>query len=507
MSDAPKSRPSFSPANRWRIGLDTVVRTVLALAIVVMANYLASQFNHRFYLSSQTHTALSSRTLTVLKSLTNQVTVTLYYDTQDQNDFYPTLLTLANEYHEANKNITVRTVDYVNDPGAAEKVKEQYDLPGSSTSPNAPPGKNLIVFASGDRHDVVPGEAIVGVQTVRMSPYDSDYDPDEKKIQFRKKPVQFNGEVMFTSKLLALAHAQPLKAYFLQGHGESSLADNDDNGYAKFGLALVQNDLIVNNLELTGDTEVPADCSLLIIAAPIKPLAESELQKIDKYLQQGGRLLALFNFDQLRRPPTGLEPILQRWGINVVSGYVKDPQYAIGDWGVQVRKFNQKSFVNPLTQLALEMVLPRSVAKVDWANPPANAPEVNELAFSSDTSKLASDTLATPRSYSLIAAAEQKPTVGVANPRGNTRIVVAGDSLFLDNQLIDAAANRDFLNYAVNWLLNRQELLAGISPRPVTEYRLLLTQKERVKLNWLLLGALPGGVMIFGWFVWLVRRK
>jgi len=503
MSDAPKSRPSFSPANRWRIGLDTAVRTVLALAIVVMANYLASQFDHRFYLSSHTHTALSSRTLTVLKSLTNQVTVTLYYDTRDQNNFYPTLLTLANEYHEANKNITVRTVDYVTDPGAAEKVKEQYDLPGSPTSPNAPPGKNLIIFASGDRHDVVPGEAIVKYTLERTAPD----DPQQKEWQYRRKPVQFNGEIMFTSTLLALAHAQPLKAYFLQGHGESSLADNDLNGYSKFGLALVQNDLIVNNLELAGDAEVPADCSLLIIAAPIKPLGEAELQKVAKYLQQGGRLLALFNLDQLRGQPTGLEPILQRWGINVVAGYVKDPQYAVGDYGIQVRKFNQKSFVNPLTQLALEMVLPRPVAKVDWANPPANAPQVDELAFTSDTSVLAGDTLNTKRSYPLIAAAEQKPAVGVASPRGNTRLVVAGDSLFLSNQLIDAAANRDFLNYAVNWLLNRQELLEGVSPRPVTEYRLLLTQKERGQINWLLLGALPGGILIFGWLVWLVRRK
>lgn len=503
MSDAPKSRPSFSPANRWRIGLDTVVRTALALAIVVMANYLATQFDHRFYLSSQTHIALSSRTLTVLKSLTNQVTVTLYYDTHDPNNFYQTLLTLANEYHEANKNISVRTVDYVTDPGMAEKVKEQYSLPGSAASPNAPPGKNLIVFASGDRHDVVPGEAIVKYTLEQTAPD----DPKQKELQFRRKPVTFNGEVMFTSKLLSLTHAQPLKAYFLQGHGESSLADNDLNGYAKFGLALVQNDLIVNNLELSGDAEVPADCNLLIIVAPIKPLGETELQKIDKYLQQGGRLLALFNFDQLRGQPTGLEPILQRWGINVVASYVKDPQYAIGDYGIEIRKFNQKSFVNPLTQLALEMVLPRPVTKVDWANPPANVPQVDELAFSSDASVLAGDTLATPRSYSLIAAAEQKPAVGVANPRGYTRLVVAGDSLFLSNQLIDVAANRDFLNYAVNWLLSRQELLAGISPRPVTEYRLLLTQKDRRQLNWLLLGVLPGSVMIFGWLVWLVRRK
>jgi hypothetical protein len=504
MSDAAKSRRSFSAANRWRIGLDLLARTALALAVVVMVNYLAAQFARRFYLSSQTHVALSSRTLTVLRSLTNQVTVTLYYDTHDQNNFYPALRALADEYrdHAANKNISVRTVDYVTDPGLAEKVKEEYNLPGSPDSPNAPPGKDLIIFASGDRHDVVPGEAIV---KYKLEPTAPD-DPKQKELQFRKKPIEFNGEVMFTSKLLALAHAQPFKAYFLQGHGESSLADDTDNGFLKFGLALAQNDLTVSNLELLGDASVPADCNLLVIAAPITEFHPAELQKIDDYLTQGGRLLVLFNYASLRQP-TGLEPVLQRRGINVVASYVKDPQNSIGEQVVVIRKFNPRTFVNPLTQLAVEMVLPRPVAKVDWANPPANAPQVDELLFSSDSSTLAGDTLAAPRSYPLAVAAEQKPAVGVANPRGNARLVVAGDSLFLDNQLIDAAANRDFLNYAVNWLLNRQELLTGIGPRPVTEYRLLLTPKERQQLNWLLLGALPGGILFFGWLVWLVRRK
>ena len=73
--------------------------------------------------------------------------------------------------------------------------------------------------------------------------------------------------------------------------------------------------------------------------------------------------------------------------------------------------------------------------------------------------------------------------------------------------VIDAAANRDFLNYSLNWLMDRQELLAGIGPRPVTEFRLQVTRQEQQQLNWLLLGALPGGVLIFGWLVWLVRRK
>jgi ABC-type uncharacterized transport system len=494
--------PSFSPGRRWKIGLDVVVRTALVLAVAVMLNYLGARFFHRFYLSSQTNIQLSSRTLAVLNSLTNQLTVTLYYDTHDQNNFYSTLLALANEYHAANKNISVRTVDYINNPAEAEKVKEQYDLPGATDSPNAPPGKDLIIFACGDRHDTVPGDAIVKYQLEPTAPD----DPKQKELQFRRKPVAFNGEVMFTSKLLALAHAQPLKAYFLQGHGESSLTDTEDSGFAKFGLALAQNDLVVNNLELLGDTDVPMDCSLLIIAAPIKRFEIPELQKIDKYLAQGGRLFALFNYASIRQP-TGLEPILQKWGVNVLSTYVKDPQNSVGDQVVVVREFNPKTFVNPLTQLALEMVLPRPITKVDWENPPANAPQVDELVLSGENSALANDPSAAPRSYPLIAAIEQKTVAGISNPRGNTRIVVAGDSLFLDNQVIEAGANRDFVNYAVNWLVDRSELLNGIGPRPVTEFRLNLTKIQRQQIGWLLLGALPGAVLCLGGLVWLVRRK
>ena len=506
MSNDTSSRSSFSPRQRWQIALDMLVRTVLVITIMVMLNYLGSLFYHRFYLSSQTNVKLSTRTLAILNSLTNQLTVTLYYDTHDQENFYPTLLALANEYHAANKNISVHTVDYIADPGEAEKVKAQYNLPGAADSPNAPPNKDLIIFAGSDGTNVIPGAAIVSYQTEQMGTDNSSYDPNEKKLQFRKKPVQFNGEVMFTSKIFALTHAQPFKAYFLQGHGESSLANKDVNGYLKFGLALVQNNFTVDNLELLGDADIPMDCNLLIIAAPRKALLEPELQKIDKYLTQGGRLFMLYNFDSLNQP-LGLEPILQKWGINAVPSYVKDQKNSVSDYAFAVRQFNQKSFVNPLTQLALEMVLPRPIAAVNWTNAPDNAPQADELVFSSDTSTLEGDPAAQPRSYPLIAAVAQKPIAGVVNPRGNTRIVVAGDSYFLNNQLIDVVANRDFLNYAVNWLTDREELLAGISPRPVTEYRLLLTRTQQQQLDWLLLAALPGVVLILGWFVWLVRRK
>jgi len=59
----------------------------------------------------------------------------------------------------------------------------------------------------------------------------------------------------------------------------------------------------------------------------------------------------------------------------------------------------------------------------------------------------------------------------------------------------------------VNWLCDRPLLLAGIGPRPVTDLHLQITRQQQRQLNWVLLGALPGAVLVFGWFIWLVRRK
>ena len=112
-----------------------------------------------------------------------------------------------------------------------------------------------------------------------------------------------------------------------------------------------------------------------------------------------------------------------------------------------------------------------------------------------------------PRSYPLMVAVEQKGVQGVATASGDARIVVVGDSLFVDNQLINNAANRDFAGYAVNWLLDRPTLLKGIGPRPVVEFRLIMTRQQQSQVRWLLLGALPGGVLALGGLVWLRRRK
>ena len=492
MTANPKPPPSFSPGRRWKIGFDVVVRTALVLAVIVMVNYTGGLFNKRFYLSSQTRIEISSRTVGVLRSLTNQVAVTLYYDTQD-DDLYPTILSLLNAYHAISPNISIRSVDYVREPGEAEKIKAQYKL-------NAPTDKNLIIFDSGGGHlpKIVPGDA--------LAKYTYEQVPNEKEREFRKKPVAFLGEMMFTSALLALENSKPFKAYFLQGHGEPSLADSSDASYLKFAAVLAQNYIQVEPFALLGDSSVPDDCNLLIIAGPRTMLANPELQKIEQYLSKGGRLFVLLDYASIQHP-TGLEDILRHWGVNVGNDVVQDPNQTYSGSDVEVYNFSQHPVVNPLTGTGLEMVLPRPVSAINWQNPPADAPKVEELAFSGPASVLMNQHGLPPHSYPLMAAVEQSEVRGLATSHGGGRIIVVGDSFFLNNRVIDALGNRDFAGYAVNWLLDRPTLLKGIGPHPVTEFRLVMTRQQQHQVRWLLLGALPGGALMLGGLVWLRRRK
>jgi len=486
---AAKSQPSFAPGRRWKIGFDMLVRTALVLAVVVMVNYLGAKFYGRFYLSSQTQVKLSPRTLSVVHSITNHIAVTVYYDKTD--DWYPTIIALLNEYRSANPHISVKTVDYMTDPGEAQKIKEQYKLSSAKD-------KDLVIIDNNGHWKSTPGDALTQVKLEAV--------PNATQREFRRKPVAFKGEMMFTAMLLAVENPKPLKAYFLQGHGEPSLSDSGETDYQKFGAVLAENYIATEPLQLLGDRAVPDDCNLLIIAGPRSAFSEAELQMIDQYLAQGGRLFMLFNYFSIKHP-TGLEPVLERWGVNVIADVVHEPQNTINGQDVYTFNFSSHPAVNPLTQLAIDLILPRPISKIDWKNPPADAPKVDELAFSTPQSTLMGDPTAAPRSYPLLAAVEQQAVAGVANTRGTTRMIVVGDSFFLGNRQIESGANRDFAGYAANWLLDRTVLLEGIGPRPVTEFRLTMTRAQLKNVRWLLLGALPGGVLAFGWLVWLMRRK
>jgi hypothetical protein len=160
--------------------------------------------------------------------------------------------------------------------------------------------------------------------------------------------------------------------------------------------------------------------------------------------------------------------------------------------------------VNPLLDSFLYMIRPRAVGKKTSAPQTADAPHVEELAFTGPNSRAGSRG---PQRFPLMVAVEKGAIKGVITERGSTRIVVAGDSIFLTNVGIVSAANRDFAGYALNWLLERTQLLEGLGPRSIIEYRIVMSQAELQRVEWILLAGIPGAVLLLGALIWVSRRR
>ena len=490
MPDATPEKSTFSPYRKWGIGLQVCLVIGLVISVVVMVNYLSHDYFQRYHLSARGKIPLATRTVKFVESLTNDVNVTIYYDKSDP--LYTMVADLLKEYKQINHRIKVQTVDYLRDAGAAAQLKQKYSF---LASPNA---KDIILFDCGGRYKTVNGNGIAQYVTERL--------PNEKEIEYRRKLVSFTGEKAFTAALIWVTNPKQFKACFLQGDGEHDIESGDETlGYLKLAAVLLENSVQSEKISLLGTNEIPQDCSLLVIAGPTAPIPEMVLDKVDQYLNQGGRLLALLNVMSVQKE-TGLERILAKWGVSVGTNTIQDLQNTKVGTDVIVTSFSDHPVVAPLQTLALQLILPRAIGKLQNARQSADAPRVQEIAFTGPRAMIEKNPQLGSGRFPLMAAVEKGALKDVITDRGTTRMVVVGDSIFLVNHQIESGANKDFAGYAVNWLLDRPHLLEGLEPRPVAEYRLVMSKTQLQSAQWLLMAGMPGAVLALGAIVWLRRR-
>ena len=429
----------------------------MAVVCVLLVNTLALRNPTKFALTQSADHSLSPLTKKVLGSLTNDVRVVVLFDTQ--SDLFEPVKNLLVEYERVSPRVKLELVDLARDPARAESVQQEL----------------LSEFM--DKREA--------------------------------RRTHFVGEQLFTSAMVAVNEGTQTKVGFVTGHSEHKASDQGGQwGYSKFAIMLQQKGFLLQEVSLAGTNAIPADCRLLVVAGPRTPYGPNELAKLRDYLGTGGNLFALFNFYSLQRP-SGLESFLSNYdfeiGINQVSDSKNEQS---GESGLLlVEDLGSHPITKPILDSRLQMVLPRSVGFPEPEEENDDPPPVSVLAHSSDSGQAVVQTQGTQ------GAVEQQGKIPLmaAKVHANegqppSRMVVAGDSLFLGNSAFDAGANRDFANLAVNWLLERNHLLE-IEPRAVTEYRISLSRAEMTSITWVLLVVLPGGTLGLGLLWWRRQMK
>jgi ABC-type uncharacterized transport system involved in gliding motility auxiliary subunit len=510
MTDDDFSNPTFSTRRKVASRLNALIAVAAALAVVVMLNYLAARHFVRRDLDTR-RSQLSSQTVRVLASLTNDVRVTIFFDTRDQEELAALTTTLLREYTYASPRVTLKVIDPTREPSRAELLLAKYKLTTLK-------GKDFVIFDCDGRTKVVYEN--------ELSDYDANAVVSGKSKEFRR--IAFRGELLFTTAIFNLANPRQFKVCFLTGHGEHDPEKAEQpHGYAKFAALLTEEaNAPWEKLSLLGANEVPADCQLLVIAGPRLPFADEELEKISRFLKQGGRLFALAgNAVYSGGKKIGLEKLLAQWGVGVADDVVFDEQNHMSDQDLLAAKLNPehpvtKALLTTDEALRIKFILPRSLGRSTAAAAGGpDAPKLDVLVATGDAATEATDVrdgviyknsyAARSGSFPLVMAAEQGFVKGVTTERGAMRMIVVGDSLLLDNEIIETApGNHPFAALAVNWLLDRPPvLLQGLLPRPLTEYRIVMDVTQRQVAGFVLLVGLPLGVLIFGALVWWRRSK
>jgi hypothetical protein len=477
--------------------------SVLAmLAITIMANYLASRHYRRFYWSDEARAQLTPYTRMMLAAMTNQVQVIVLFDPEESSVYYD-VKDLLTEYQLNSPHLEVEYVNYGRNPGRADLIKAQYQL-------SSGPDSLVAIFDCSGRPPRVVREREL-----------SDFDVSGALQGEPVRRTTFKGEQLFSSAILSVLDTKPLKACYLVGHGELDItAEGTTDGYFRFAQLLSEKNISLEPLDLRAN-DVPDDAQLLVIGGPRTPIPPEEIQKIDQYLKHGGRaIMLLFSPSRANVRPSGLDRMLLNWGVELGNNLVLDRGQSQSSDSVVILtdQLGSHPIVNPLRGLRLAMVMPCSVRPRSGNGRGPETANVTELIMTTEEGQAVvpmrrggrtepvSAMVETNGVIPIAVAVERGTISGVSPDRGTTRLVVVGEAQFLANGVIGSeAANRDFAALAVNWLLDRSHLL-DIQPQPVQEYRILLTRAQMNAAAWILLGALPGGVLLCGVLVWLNRR-
>ena len=486
-------------------GLNAVVSSLLFLAICVVIYLLFAGWDVTWDLTREGLRSLSPMTVQVLENMDKPVTVTCFFlDSDDEmvaiaRDKTLRFLDLCKQHTD---QLTVELLD-----PTVEKLKVE-ELGITHASP-----QGTVVVRNGDRKRVIT----LSGGSPRLEERD------------------------FTNALINVLREQNPKVYFLTGHRERDILNQDpQEGASMLGNLLSGESYAVERMAIKiTDPEVPADCDLLVLNNPSSDLHPVELEAINRYMEGGGRMLILL--DPWRNIAPGaagseqLRPWLEKnYGIVVGSDIVvtdaaenrfdielrnDDAPFAEVEEGAMSFRgcFSKEHPITARFDQTMLLVAARSVS-VSQELPEKTGADILVRSLpvfwgETDIERLVKAGVASRDDADLkgpvpLAVAAVRQVDRNSSPRGRSeaRMVVVGDSDFTANSHLSVPGNLNFTLNAVAWLCESEDLLA-MRPTALEMTPLMLSDVERRAVAWVavMLGLQVVLAAALGMVLW--RRK
>jgi hypothetical protein len=509
---APKTEaaPKVVKIQRFQIGVNVLIQTLVFFGIVVMLNYMSFRHFKRWDFSRDKKYELSSQTRNVLKNLKKPVKAVIFFSSAAE--IAPDVSGLLREYEFASdKKFKTEVVDPFRNFTRAQELQTKYKFGAN---------ENILILDIDGKNKFV--------NAADMAEFEM---PDQMSMmmgQTQPRIKAFKGEQAITSALLELVEGKPNKVYFVGGHGEPDLNSQE---LQTFNESLKRQNIQIATLNLLNVNTIPEDARSLIICGPKYDFSELEMKLLSDFWDKNGRLLVLLNpFAQTPRlagflAAQGIVPQqdrVLRTGTflrmddngkpQLTTGPINDPTFVILDSRTKITKDLaglSKQFLGATQSLTIDAA--RQAASRAKGIPLVKSGEGfwGETEFgTSDDKQIFFDPKKDHIGPLTLAAAVEKG--GVEDQRvkvDSSRLIVVGNAELLGNNArrLSEGISTDLTVNALNWLLDREEL-SGIAPKEKKNVTLSLNEKQLRDIALGVMVIIPGLVALFGVLNWWQRR-
>lgn len=483
--------------------------TLLVLAIVAMANYLAFRHYARFDWTREGIYTLSPKSLEVLRTLDRDVEVFLFLS-RSESGFQETD-ELLQRYRAASPRLSVRYVDPDREAAEFQVLAQRFGvLAGVLADTGEARADVAAVVASGEKNWHVDRDDLV-------SWHPGGFGGDEGATP----AVQVKAEQALTGAIVQVTSGRPTKICVTRGHGEVGLEDQEERTLAALKLGLRHDNLEWEAFDTLGKTTMPDGCDALFVVGPVQAFSEGEAALVRTYLEGGGSaLLALdpvVEHDEIQ--PTGLEGMLDALGVRLDKALALelDSEHLLGPNTVEflVTAFGDHPTTRLLAGRAVVLVAlarPVTLSRNDGrgeillrtSDKAFGETALAQVLAAAEPARGEGD-LAGPLSLAVALQVGGDPDAAEQKPGG--RLVVVGDSDWLLGRALEAPelANFHLASAWTGWLTEREALIE-IPPKKVSRGEAFFTQGDLDALKWKVGVFIPGAVLILGFAVWFNRR-
>jgi ABC-2 type transport system permease protein len=457
--------------------LTSTLMGVLILIVVVFSTLIAYRSPWVFDTTAGKVFTLSTKSIQLVKSLPGPVQIIAIYPTGASD---PMVTSLLAEYSKTGNNLSVDFVDAELEPTKLAR----YNLDVTAIT------NGTLIIRSETRTRLI--------NTADMFQNTSDGNV-------------FLGERQITGAIRYVTAVDMPVVYFVEGHDETSTTGK----FSQARAALELDAFNVQTLNLLTSGAVPKDASLLIIVSPKKDLAENEMAALQEYLQKGGK--ALFLVDAMstnNNVLSNFSKLLHLFAIDITNNLVVEEDstaHVTNNKLYLIPGYAYHSITEKLAESKSFIILPFAMG-LHTLDFDVNKINVELLLASSARSwmrtnmDIESISKTNDDTQGPIPLAYASTLVGSGYGGGDSRIVVIGNSSFLNQENIESFANRDFFLSCVNWLRGGGEENL-ISPRVIGADKLIVRGNDFIKLLVICMVIMPLVPFIGALAVWYMRKN